>query len=193
MNELAAYPPEEWRPIKDFPDYAVSNLGRVRRIRPDARNHAPRVLKPWVGNHGYEAVSLTRDGKLYRRLIHRMVCAAFHGDPPSPMHQVAHCDGTRQNNRADNLRWATRAENMADCLIHGTRATGKKHGRTTKPDKTPRGEQHGHAKLTAEDVAAIRAASRAPGIGRALADRYGVCPATISLIRSGATWKHVVN
>jgi hypothetical protein len=182
---------ERWMPVPGFSDYAVSDLGRVKRIVPDRKNHSCRTLVSWRGNHQYETVGLSRDGKLFRRLVHRLVCEAFHGSPPTPDHQVAHNDGTRHNNRADNLRWATRAENMTDCVAHGTRAAGESHGRKTKPERTPRGEQHGHAKIGERDVLDIRAAPRAPGSGVALAAKYGISPSTICLIRAGKIWTHI--
>jgi hypothetical protein len=52
--------------------------------------------------------------------VHRAVCLAFHGLPPSDRHEVAHGDGTRDNNRPENLRWATRSENQSDRTLHGT-------------------------------------------------------------------------
>ena len=40
---------ERWRPIKDFPEYAVSHLGRVKRIVISCRgHHANRILKPHI-------------------------------------------------------------------------------------------------------------------------------------------------
>ena len=180
---------ETWRPVVGFTDYEVSDLGRVRRCRPGARNHKCAVLRPWVGNHEYLTIGLTLGGKIHRRLVHRLVCEAFHGPAPSAGHQVAHGDGTRRNNRADNVRWATRAENMGDCLRHGTRATGRRHGRTTKPERTPRGTRHGHAKLDEAAVIKIRAENSRSG--RSIAAEYGVCPATISLIRTGKIWRHL--
>lgn len=180
-----------WKTIPNFPAYLVSNAGLVKRAGKDARGHAPRILSPHIGNHGYEVVCLVKDGVRHRRLVHRLVCLAFHGEPPTPMHHVAHGDGTRRNNRDDNLRWATRSENMEDSRRHGTMALGDRHGRTTRPERTPRGEHHGHAKLTDADILYIRAADRFPGSGRALAATFGVSTASICFIRSGKTWKHV--
>lgn len=180
---------EEWRKIIGFTDYEVSSEGSVRRVVPDARNHACRALKPWIGNHGYEEVNLATQGRIFKRLVHRLVCEAFNGPPPSDEHHVAHGDGTRRNNCADNLRWVTRSENMEDSRRHGTMALGPRHGRTTSPERTPRGEKHGHAKLTEQQVIEIR--SDATATGRALAARYGVAPATICLIRSRKIWPHV--
>lgn len=183
---------EKWRTIDEFPEYAVSSLGRVKRIITDRKNHARRILALWIGNHGYPTADLSLSGIVYHRLVHRLVCVAFHGHAPTKLHQVAHADGTRTNNAASNLRWATRSENMEDARAHGTMALGARHGRTQKPEKTPRGERHGHAKLTEADVKAIRAAKRVNGSGRSLAARYGVSPAAISVIRARKTWGHIV-
>jgi len=51
-----------------------------------------------------------------------------------------------------------------------------------------RGEAHAHSKLTEEQVREIRV-STAPQLE--LATLYGVCQASISLIRQRKTWKHV--
>ena len=53
----------------------------------------------------------------------------------------------------------------------------------------PRGEKHGNAVFTEDQIRAIRAAD---GIGsRELARKYGVNRTTIQRIRSGRTWGHV--
>lgn len=121
--------PEEWRVVADFPDYAVSNLGRVRRVTDGKlRNSskAGQIISPG-SNKGYPVVMLYRDGN--RRLlgVHTLVCEAFHGPRPSAAHGVAHWDGNRANPLSGNLRWATQAENMADAIRHGrtTRLSGR--------------------------------------------------------------------
>lgn len=43
--------------------------------------------------------------------VHRIVCSAFHGEPPTDQHVVDHIDTNRANNRPENLRWLTRLEN----------------------------------------------------------------------------------
>jgi len=182
---------EEWRPTVGFPDYAVSSEGRVMRAVESTKGNLPKVLKPWINNQGYRIITLFAGGRSRRMLVSRLVCEAFHGPAPTPDHHAAHGDGNPANNSASNLRWATRKENMADCLIHGTRAVGARHGRTTKPHRTPRGSSHGHAKITEQDVVEIRAAPRTLGSGVRLAEQYGVSPAAICLIRSRKNWSHV--
>lgn len=44
--------------------------------------------------------------------IHRLVCEAFHGEPPFPKAVVIHLDEDGTNNRAENLRWGTQKENL---------------------------------------------------------------------------------
>lgn len=183
---------EEWRIIADFPDYAVSNDGRVKRLVASRNGHLPgKVLKPWVNNMGYQIVTLAANGVQKRKQIGRLVCEAFHGPAPTADHQAAHNDGTPSNNRASNLRWATRFENMSDCLVHGTRAQGATHGRSTKPERTCRGSRHGGAKLTEEEVHAIRRHPKTIGSGVALAEEFGVTPTAIFLIRSRKNWSHL--
>lgn len=54
----------------------------------------------------------------YRRvsgvIVHKIVATAFCGEQPSPQHVVDHLDTNRRNNRAENLRWVTRLENITN-------------------------------------------------------------------------------
>ncbi|MDF2372515.1 MAG: HNH endonuclease signature motif containing protein [Rhizobiaceae bacterium] len=55
--------------------------------------------------------------------VHRVVCSAFHGTPPSNQHVVDHIDTNRANNRPENLRWVTRLENVLLNPISARRIT----------------------------------------------------------------------
>ncbi|WP_447724571.1 NUMOD4 domain-containing protein [Sphingomonas koreensis] len=195
-------PVEAWVVVDDFPDYAVSSLGRIKRIVTRWRSKAGRILKQNV-IHGYCYVNLTRDGKVSACRVNRLVCAAYHGPAPTPAHHAAHNDGVRSNNTAQNVRWATASENMRDKDVHGTtprgerngaytapdrRPRGKLNGRHTKPERGPRGERHGSAKLDAAAVRAIRADSRSQ---RVVAAAHGVTKSTVASIKSGKTWGFV--
>lgn len=91
----------EWQPCPGFPAYEVSDTGLVRRVLPGPGAVVGRVLKPQRHMKGYQKVSLT--GRK-QRLVHQLVCEAFHGPPP-PGHDVDHIDFDRANNHATNLRW----------------------------------------------------------------------------------------
>ena len=54
-------------------------------------------------------------------VVHRIVATAFHGEQPSEKHIVDHIDTNRRNNRAENLRWITRLDNLLQAMaLHYT-------------------------------------------------------------------------
>ena len=180
---------EEWRPVRGYEGiYEVSSLGRVRSlprtiiVTGSGGYRAPKtdyyrkvggiVLTPLMRTDGYYKVNLYRDGEREQVPIHRMVCEAFHG-PPSAKQDAAHNDGVKINNHATNLRWASRAENMSDKIVHDT------HGRGVRA--------HG-AKLTDDDVLKIKEALRAGGSQSQLARQHGVSVSAIWLIAKQKNW-----
>lgn len=101
---------EIWKPCLEDLRYEVSTLGRVRSLghaSTGGRFIIGRVLKPYQMPSGYMQVSLGRNAKKY---VHRLVCAAFYGEPVSGS-EVSHLDGTRDNNEVRNLKWSTHSEN----------------------------------------------------------------------------------
>lgn len=103
---------EIWKDIDGFPDYKVSNLGRVKSL---SRHHKAikdyivpeKILDPILQkNQGYCYVNLYGDGIRKRIAIHRLVAMAF---VPNPYNYkiVNHKDEKKDNNRADNLEWCT--------------------------------------------------------------------------------------
>src|SRR5215831_17062555 len=97
----------EWRPIKNWPDYEVSNTGEVRSFK----HRKPRIME-WTTNNGYPCLKLSKDGGIVRHYIHHLVLEAFVSPMPEGM-EAAHLDGRRNNNDVRNLAWVTRKENMA--------------------------------------------------------------------------------
>lgn len=95
---------EKWRQIKDFPDYQVSNKGRVKSNKTEKLIHSKKC-------RGYDRVSIYNNGYRSDKLVHRLVAEAFI-DNPLNKNEVNHIDGNKQNNTAINLEWCTRSENM---------------------------------------------------------------------------------
>lgn len=175
---------EEWRDVPGYEGiYQVSSLGRVIR-RPRfvlTKNGCFRLHNGGIvggkNTRGYIEVRLSREGKVRTRNVHALVCAAFHGPKPGPEYHAAHNDGSRDNNLPSNLRWATPKSNAEDRAIHGTQT---------------RGEEAFAAKLTRDDIVAIRASHRGHyGEGVRLARQYGVSGAQISHIVKNQHWRHV--
>jgi hypothetical protein len=99
--------------LPDLPDYEIHSDGRVFRVHP----YRPGEVKAFDNRRGYLVVRLRVNGIRGTYKVHRLVCRAFHGDPPVYGEDEAHCrhlDGDRLNNRAENLRWGTKTENERD-------------------------------------------------------------------------------
>lgn len=169
MSDAKPMPAEEWRTAPGWDGlYEVSSVGRVRRVG------SAKVRALGLNNAGYRNVALCGRGITKMTLVHRLVCRAFHGEPPAG-HVVNHKNGVRGDNRVENLEWTTVAENCHHAMRNG-------HGR---------GERHSQSKLSEQQVLEIRKLA-ADGISRKKLGRtYGVYPSTISRILSLETWSHL--
>lgn len=87
----------------------------------NVRRNKPAIVQPTDNGNGYKTVMLRVGGRSTRFYVHRMILEAFVSLPPTEAHQAAHWNGVRDDNRLENLRWATPAENHADIDRHGTR------------------------------------------------------------------------
>ena len=139
---------EEWRVIADAADYAISNLGRVKRIKADWQGkYLGMIHAGSIHRGGYLAYSLcTKSGRVTKK-AHRLVCEAFNGPQPPDKHHCAHRDGNPANNTPQNLYWATTKENAADRDRHGRTARGENSGARLHPEKLTTGDDHWTRKL----------------------------------------------
>lgn len=167
---------EQWKDIEGFKgSYQVSSEGRVRSLtRRCSRGYFVfgRVIKPIKLQSGHLYVNFRKDGTKHFYLIHRLVLAAFVGEPAAGS-ECCHNNGVPDDNRLFNLRWDTRKANCQDQI---------KHGVSTKGVRNPR------SKLTEEQVCAILQDTR---MHKYIALDYGVVRSAITAIKNGKNWGHL--
>ena len=95
---------EEYRIIKGYENYSVSNFGIVKN------NKTGKILKPKIDN-GYKRLQLCKEGIQKFFGVHRLVGLMFIDNPDNKPF-VDHIDCNKQNNNVINLRWCTNQENQ---------------------------------------------------------------------------------
>lgn len=107
---------EQWKPIDENPNYEVSSMGNVRRVGKEV------VLKKMENSGGRYCIDLGRDMKM--RLISRLVAKAF-VPREDGKDEVDHKNRNCKDDRAENLRWVNRSENLQNTKDRGTK-TGER-------------------------------------------------------------------
>lgn len=106
---------EEYKSIKNFENYAVSNTGKVKRISKGHGTYIDKELYQSINNAGYKTVILFKDKKAYCRTIHKLVAEAFLEKPDDYLikkYDIDHIDNNKLNNNVINLQFLTHRENM---------------------------------------------------------------------------------
>jgi hypothetical protein len=125
---------------------------------------------------GYRRGRAGVDGREVTASANHMVWMATNRRIVPPRHEINHLDGKRGNNHPTNLEPATKGE----VLRHAYQKLGRWR---------PTGERCQRGKLTAAQVAEIRA-KRAAGDGMcSLATQFGVTRRAVRLIVSGQAWR----
>lgn len=168
---------EQWKTIKNFPDYAVSTYGRVKRITVGQATRIGHILKPGIGGSGYLHVSLAPRGKKHKpKTIHRIVLETFISPCPEGK-ECNHRDGNKTNNCLKNLEWISRQEN----IYHSVKILG-----------CGCGERNGSAKLADIEVLQIRQLYKTGNCSqRQLAKQFGISQSAIGCIVRREHWKHI--
>lgn len=110
---------EEWKSLDflGYPDYEVSNLGRVKSlartiIRKNGRRQtfSERILKQGKNRYGYLHVVLSKNGVTKNFTVHKLVTLAYISNPYN-LPQINHKDENKENNKLENLEWCTHQYN----------------------------------------------------------------------------------
>lgn len=94
--------PEQWKIIPSFPDYSVSDYGRVRTDK------SGRILRCNQNQYGLLQVGLMHEGVQRHRSVPLLVAKAFLPELPGPFDTPINLDGDRHNNQVSNLMWRPR-------------------------------------------------------------------------------------
>lgn len=95
---------EEWKVVKEFPIYSISNFGRLRN------DVTKNILVGGYDRDGYRQATICYNGKQYNRRICRLVAIEFLPNPNN-LPVVNHKDENKENDFVGNLEWCTIAYN----------------------------------------------------------------------------------
>ena len=161
-----------WHTIEKLPRYEINALGNVR----NKKTH--RILIPVKRKDGYFQLKLTTSNTEFKMmLLHRLIAEQFIANPSgNPI--INHKNGSRDDNRLENLEWSTFGGNM-------------KHAFRVIKTKSCVGTKNPRSLLKESDVLAIRGFEDRPSIRRVLSKKYGIAESTVNNIMKKRTWKHI--
>lgn len=166
---------EKWITLDEFPDYRISNTGKVISFK----GNVPKEIAVSSNyNNGYITIHLSdKNKKQHTFLKHRFIAKLFLSNVDNKP-DINHIDGDKWNNSVDNLQWVTKSENTQHAVDTGLLKV--------------RGENHHGSKLTVNDIRYIKKSHIPRKVtAKDLAKKFSVKPETIRAILYGYTWKHI--
>lgn len=166
---------EIWKDIPGYEgEYQASTYGRIRSLDRYIPNY-PRgtrfqkgvILKQRPSEKARKRLTVDLP-KMKRVLVHKLILMTFVGPRPNGL-EICHKDGDESNNRLNNLRYDTKANNQIDIYRYGKKPSG--------------------GKLTPRQVLEIRKLFKEDKLQqKVIAKQFSICQQTVSDIVTGKTF-----
>lgn len=105
---------EEYSIIKDYPNYAVSNTGKMINIKKKGKE-----LKQFTGKYSpHLIVRLYKNSRYSQKLVHRLMGEAFL-DNPNNLPVIDHRNQNSTDNSIENLRCCSYSQNSRNIKRRG--------------------------------------------------------------------------
>lgn len=174
---------EQWKPIKEYNQYEISNFGRIKSLDKICAHYpkGTRLVKGKIIKQsvciGYLKITLYKNKKPTSFRVHRLVAQHFIPNPENKP-EVNHLKGDKKDNRFWMLEWNTRAENGQHSYDNGLQVSKK-------------GSEVNGAKLTEEQVLEIRKIGKSMTL-KELGSIYNVSISCISSILNNKIWTYLL-
>lgn len=203
------YKNEIWKIIKEYSDYQISNLGRIKSFKYNKING--KILKINKDSKNYFFINLWRNGTSKNKLIHVLVYETFYNDKLKLNECVHHKDENKENNYYDNLEKMTKfdhnsfhnkekyhsdeTKNKIRNKMKG-KNIGKLRSNETKNKISQnhadfKGECHPRHKLTKVQIIQIKMLFKLNFKNRYISENYNISIGQVSHIRNNLTWSHI--
>lgn len=167
--------------------YAISNMGRLASYEKNVAKDGDLLNGSSI--EGYLVLRLKVGDKFIAQLLHRVVAQYFLRKPKADQKQVIHLNHDKKDNRATNLRWATKEEVSEHSKNSPAVIAYRKKARENKPfiKQGP--------KLNITQVKQIKRMlqdKERKYTYKKIASKYGISEMAITRINRGENWGHVV-
>lgn len=189
MNEI-------WKVIEEYPDYQVSNIGRIKSFKKNNEN----ILNLNKNDKGYFRINLWKNKKYKTKKIHILVYETFYNDKLKSNECVHHKDENKENNYYENLEKMTKFNHKS---FHNKNEKNPMFGKSLSNDHKNKireksiGVLSSNHKLRNEEVWLIKKIldSDYYKSGKItqefIGEMFGVGISTVSDIKTGRTWTHL--